>query len=204
MKEWPDNCVDLVLTDPPYGVGKAEWDNRFNLEWLSTAARITNNALAIIPGNSNLLKMPKSINGAKYKWTLSVHIKNAIVRGATGFGNWIPCVVYVHNTGSIYSCCQDCGEVVIHGDMPQHPSPKPIDAMLWFVSHLPGNLILDPFCGSGTTCVAAKMLGRRFIGIDISEKYCEIARQRLEAVDTGVPVKEQKAGQMALFKKGEL
>jgi len=46
------------------------------------------------------------------------------------------------------------------------------------------------------------MLGRRYIGIDISEKYCEIACQRLEAIDTGVPVKEQRAGQMALFKKG--
>ena len=63
----------------------------------------------------------------------------------------------------------------------------------------PNDLILDPFCGSGTTCVAAKMLGRNYIGIDISEEYCEIARQRLEAVETGVPVKEQRKGQMALF-----
>lgn len=63
----------------------------------------------------------------------------------------------------------------------------------------PTDLVLDPFCGSGTTCVAAKMLGRRYIGIDISEKYCEIARQRLRAVDTGVPVKEQRIGQLALF-----
>lgn len=62
------------------------------------------------------------------------------------------------------------------------------------------NLILDPFCGSGTTCVAAKMLGRRYIGIDISPDYCAIARDRLEAVDTGVSVKEKQQGQMALFK----
>ena len=63
----------------------------------------------------------------------------------------------------------------------------------------PGDLILDPFCGSGTTCVAAKKLGRRYIGIDISEEYCQIARERLEAVDTGVPVKEARQGQGALF-----
>jgi len=61
-------------------------------------------------------------------------------------------------------------------------------------------IVLDCFNGIGTTCVAAKMLGRRYIGIDISEKYCQIARQRLEAVDTGVSVKEQQRGQLALFK----
>jgi len=42
-----------------------------------------------------------------------------------------------------------------------------------------GDLVLDPMCGSGTTCKMAKQLGRNFIGIEISEKYCEIARQRL-------------------------
>ena len=63
------------------------------------------------------------------------------------------------------------------------------------------DLVFDPMSGSGTTCVAAKMLGRRYIGIDISEEYCQIARQRLEAVDTGVPVKEQRNGQQALFPK---
>ena len=60
-------------------------------------------------------------------------------------------------------------------------------------------IILDPFCGSGTTCVAAKMMGRNYIGIDISEEYCEIARERLKAIDTGVPVKEARAGQQPLF-----
>jgi len=63
----------------------------------------------------------------------------------------------------------------------------------------PSDLVLDPFCGSGTTCVAAKKLGRRYLGIDISEEYCQVARDRLEAVDTGVPVKEKKNGQIPLF-----
>ncbi len=43
-----------------------------------------------------------------------------------------------------------------------------------------GEIVLDPFCGTGTTCVAAKMMGRRYIGIDISEYYIEIARSRLD------------------------
>ena len=83
-----------------------------------------------------------------------------------------------------------------------HPTQKPISlyGRMINASSAENDLILDCFSGLGSSCVAAKMLGRRYIGIDISEKYCQIARQRLEAIDTGVPVKEQKAGQLALFK----
>jgi hypothetical protein len=171
--------VDLVLTDPPYGVGKAEWDDAFLLDWLPLAARVAGNALAIMPGISNLLRLPETIDGLEYKWTLSVHVINAIVRGAVGFGNWIPCVVYVREGGSIYTCNQDAGEIAIRGTMPDHPCPKPYDAMRWLVQRLPGDLILDPFMGSGTTLRAAKDLGRKAIGIEIEEKYCEIAVKRL-------------------------
>ena len=44
----------------------------------------------------------------------------------------------------------------------------------------PGDVILDPMCGSATVCVAAKGLGRNFIGIDISREYCELATRRLD------------------------
>jgi hypothetical protein len=83
----------------------------------------------------------------------------------------------------------------------EHPTQKPLSLFLTLVKENsnPNDLILDPFCGSGTTCVAAKMLGRRYIGIDISEEYCEISRKRLRAVETGVPVKEQEIGQLPLF-----
>ena len=82
-----------------------------------------------------------------------------------------------------------------------HPAPFPVilPKNCILLTTKSNNIVLDPFCGSGTTCVAAKMLGRNYIGIDISPEYCEIARMRLKAIETGVPVKEQKAGQKALF-----
>ena len=62
-----------------------------------------------------------------------------------------------------------------------HPTQKPLDLMLWLVRSYsrPRQLILDPFIGSGTTLVAARMTGRRAIGVDTDERYCEIAANRL-------------------------
>lgn len=65
-----------------------------------------------------------------------------------------------------------------------HPCVKPIKLMAFQITlaSRSGDLVLDPFSGSGGTCIAAKMLGRRFIGIEREEKYCRIAEARLAAV----------------------
>jgi len=62
-----------------------------------------------------------------------------------------------------------------------HPNIKPLELISWFIgNHTRENhIILDPFMGSGTTLVAAKNLGRRAIGIEIEQKYCDIAVKRL-------------------------
>ena len=70
-----------------------------------------------------------------------------------------------------------------------HPCPKPLNSMKYFVNlgSEEGNTVLDPFMGSGTTLVAAKNLGRKAIGIEIEQRYCEIAAKRLsqEVLDFG-------------------
>lgn len=60
-----------------------------------------------------------------------------------------------------------------------HPTQKPVALMRWCIRLVPdANVILDPFMGSGTTLRAAKDLGRKAIGIEIEERYCEIAARR--------------------------
>lgn len=96
--------------------------------------------------------------------------------------------VYTH-------CCHACAEVV------GHPTTKPLPLMLELVSLFtdPGDLVLDPFCGSGTTGVACMRLGRRFIGIERDAKYAQVARERLEAEGRGLTLSAARAGQTSIF-----
>lgn len=82
-----------------------------------------------------------------------------------------------------------------------HPTPKPLMLELVELFTDPGDLILDPFCGSGTTGVACLRLGRRFIGIEKDAGFARIAQERLEAESQGLTLRAARAGQMPLFAK---
>lgn len=77
-----------------------------------------------------------------------------------------------------------------NGEMVGHPTQKPFELARWLISHwsFPSETILDPFVGSGTFIVEAKALGRKAIGIEINEEYCQMAVKRLSqsVMDLGV------------------
>ena len=83
----------------------------------------------------------------------------------------------------------------------EHTTPKPLSLMLELVELFtdPGEVVLDPFAGSGTTGVACLRLGRRFIGIERAPKYAAVARERLEAESKGLTLRDARAGQQSLF-----
>jgi DNA modification methylase len=70
--------------------------------------------------------------------------------------------------------------------IPEHHATFPIELPKYFIKFFTklGDTVLDPFLGSGTTAVAAKELGRKYIGVDISEKYCELSRGRISKKKT--------------------
>ena len=90
---------------------------------------------------------------------------------------------FIQQTKSIWSFSTESARRV------NHPAPFPVELpkrcieMFTFL----GDVVFDPFLGSGTTAVAAKQAGRVYIGCDISEEYCEIAEQRLESTEEYVP-----------------
>ena len=74
-----------------------------------------------------------------------------------------------------------------------HPTIKPLELVKRHILHStqPNDIVLDCFCGSGTTCVAAKETGRRFIGMEIDKDYYKIAVDRLNGINAN--------GQMSIF-----
>ena len=180
--------VDLVLTDPPYGVnfkysGSYE-DSRDHYEkmmgvFFTESLKISNGRVAFTPGIRNVWLYPKA------SWILCWAKPGTMGRNDFGgFNAWEPILMYGKRR-----IWQDLVQVTpgtaLGGVMKEtgdHPCPKPLKLFLWLVKELSdeGETILDPFMGSGTTLRAAKDLGRKAIGIEIEEKYCEIAVKRLQ------------------------
>jgi DNA modification methylase len=238
MRDWPDGCVDLVLTDPPWelsehqieirGKGVAEHTHKsytlrkgavgeVSIEAIRELQRIAAHDCLILAGYKELPAIalaceplrgifawhkPNGTPASFYpaKLDLSFIVWTGRKSLLYGFQHW-PSMVFSFSFPNA-GCISNRERLTTKTGQVLHPCQGPVALYLMLLRPFPQEaVILDPFCGSGTTCVAAKMLGRHYIGIDISPEYCAIARERLAAVDTGVPVAEARRGQLPLFGK---
>ena len=173
--------VDLVLTDPPYNVGKeygahddgmsAAAYESWCAEWF---AQLDAKRTIIFPGHGNLsvwwnIKKPSGV-GCWYK------PGNPAKGGVFQFCEWEP---WLYWGGGFPSSDVIRATVSEQSDTGDHPCPKPLPLFRKLVERAKPDTILDPFMGSGTTLRAAKDLGRKAIGIEIEERYCEIAARRM-------------------------
>ncbi len=199
LKTLPSGSVDAVITDPPYGVGKAAWDAEFPTAWYDEARRVAK-TVAVITGSSGL-KDTIPLVGEDFLDVMSFRNMNGMTRGPLGFGNWLAVVV----AGEKPKQGQNAFRFYVKGNMPDHPSPKPIEFMQLVVQRLSSEFatILDPFMGSGTTGVACLQTGRNFIGVEIDPAYFAIAEKRIKAEQERFPLFDKAPEQQDLFAEAE-
>ena len=182
--------VDLVLTDPPYGIGHASSRaGKFNAQAIhgDGNADLRDEVLGWW-GNQSALVF------GNWKTTPPDGTRTALVwdKGpASGMGDLrIPwkCsweVIYVLGEGFK----GHRGEGVLRGHrvvtwsgklgQRTHPTEKPVSLLVALLEKCPFSTVLDPFMGTGATLLAAAQTGRKAIGIEIEERYCEIAAKRM-------------------------
>ena len=198
MKDIPDGSIDMVLSDPPYGIdltpqrdtGKfkdTKVINDDNLSWLDTYVeeihRVSKNVVCVFCSWQNIDKF-------KIAFESKFIIKNILVWNKDWFGmgnNYRP------NYELILLCCKDnivtksknkSNILTYRRVSPQkllHSCEKPLPLLEDLIIELSneGDTVLDPFLGSGSTGVACKNTNRNFIGIELDEKYFEIASKRI-------------------------
>lgn len=188
ITDWQDG--DVLLTDPPYGIDYGSGRS---------------NALPGIVGDSNLALRTWVLNrwDANRAWAVFgtwKQFKPSSVRGVliwekgnhVGMGDlsfpWKPNWEEIYVGGKGWDGHRSSSVLHVnapvswnnHSNQPRvHPHEKPIPLLKQLLAKAPPGCVVDPFMGSGTTLKAAKDLGRQAIGIEIEERYCEMAVNRL-------------------------
>jgi len=176
--------VDAVVTDPPYGVGMEYASTDDTPEFVRDVAvpvielcRTISVRVVLTPGIKNLFAYPKPTH------TGSIFYPAGAGMNPWGFTCWQPILYYGKDPYGGKGSKPDSFSAGDAAEKLDHPCPKPIGQMKRILarSTLAGEIVCDPFMGTGTTGIACANLGRKFIGIEIEPKYFNIACKRISA-----------------------
>lgn len=171
--------VDSVVTDPPYGIYACggKWGKKEQLAWDKVPAKIDSLigfAKETIIWGGNYFPLPPS------RGWLVWHKRDSVPSAASVELAW--------TSKDMNARLIDQTIAATNKERVGHPTQKPLRVMEWSISFINGQLILDPFMGSGTTGVACVRLNRRFIGIEIDPGYFEIAKKRIQDELSSAPL----------------
>ena len=202
-REWLE--ADVLVTDPPYGIGWSRGEMK-NAKSGAANAGIKNDDDTIARDAALFAwgAKPAVVFGsldARYpdKWKRMLVFAKPPHAGLVGsrlpwFRNWEPIFILgtwpdqtPKRSAVIETRWKAASGYSGYSTLAGHPHAKPLDVMEDLIDACPPGAIADPFAGSGSTLVAAKALGRKAIGVELEERYCEIAARRLsqEVLDLG-------------------
>ena len=184
-----------LVTDPPFGINwsRATWSDSADdypalMSWLVTEGARIGGWCFVFQAMPNVGQFHEWF---PHGWRIFAACKNfAQIRPTGVWHSWDPVVFWNAgpntgpntrpNTGTVNRDYHVGNVAGLFGERSEHPCPKPLDTMQHIVAlaSREGSIVIDPFCGSGTTLLASKGLNRKAIGIEIEEKYCEIAARR--------------------------
>lgn len=185
--------VDHVITDPPYGIGYSTGRRQYGIR---SSTRLVNDLLVAPLLNDTAavyvfaapLKLDEVLRVLRSFWDVANVLcwdKGNGTAGdlATTYGQRWEAIVYARRGRPVFKRRDRDVLAFSRGNSRRylHPTQKPISLLRYLIERHPdASVVLDPFMGSGTTLCAAKDIGRKAIGIEIEERYCEIAAKRLE------------------------
>lgn len=198
LKGWTGDGFDSLITDTPYGVmlgevvnGQAKAKSQSKYEDFSdTPEYIKTKVAPIVSLALSMSKRAAITCGNRNAWLYPPPDDIGVWYNPAGSGinKWgfslAQLILYYGKdprAGKNIYASSVTGKSDRSGIEIDHPCPKPLAFMRWLVAKasLPGDTIIDPFMGSGTTGVAAVQLGRNFVGIELNKGYFEIAQERI-------------------------
>lgn len=177
----PSLRADAIVTDPPYGTKVTSWDESVDADVFRQCVDATDGYATFFYSNTRLAHILTALkNAGADTWTAVWHKSNSVGFERKFAPQWTPIVIAYKKPRKFWGKDLCYCPIKVHKGI-DHPTPKPIGATKWLVERATdtGQLVLDPFMGSGTTMLAAQQTGRKAIGIEIEERYCEIAAKRL-------------------------